>query len=141
MGEQQQPPRREPRFTVRDAIEALHAVLLRRGFERRDPPLNEATTDVRWVASWMRDPPEERLLDARTPDGAPLRIGGADAVTVWSDSHVIFQVAEIFARLEWRKARLDADEFAYVVAGMVDQVDRFAPHTGPPLHRGGFTRN
>lgn len=131
---------RTPRMSVREVVEGLHEPMGRRGFTRRQRFMAEATEDDIWVASWLREPPQDRYQDMVWPDGTPQQVGFADGVTVWSDYYVIVQVADVFARVEWRTSRLDADEFACVVTGMVDQVDRFVAHTGPSLQRGGFTR-
>ena len=126
---------------VGEVVDHLDPVMERRGFTRRNPELAEASANM-WVCSWMRWPPDERFRVGEWPDGERDLIGFSDHVTVWTGptGYIIFQVAEVFARVEWRKSPLDPDEFAAVIGGMVDQVDRFSGHTGPPLHRGGWTR-
>lgn len=126
---------------VSEVVDHLDPVMQRRGFERRNPDLAEATANM-VACSWVRDPPQERFRLGEWPDGTRELIGFSDHVTVWTGQtgHIIFQVAELFARVEWRTSPLDADEFACVIGGMVDQVDRFADHTGPPLQPGGWTR-
>ncbi len=135
------PQRRDHPLLVGEVVDHLDPVMQRRGFERRRPELGEARESM-WVASWVRWPPDERFRLGEWPDGGRELIGFSDHVTVWTGAtgHVIFQVAELFARVEWRNSPLDPDEFAYVIGGMVDQVDRFAEHTGPPLRPGGWTR-
>lgn len=135
------PQRRDHPMLVSEVIDHLAPIMERRGFERRRPELAEALPRM-WVCSWVRDPPQERFRVGEWPDGSRDLIGFGDHVTVWRGEvdYIIFQVAELFARVEWRNSPLDADEFAYVIGGMVDQVDRFAGHTGPPLRRGGWTR-
>ncbi len=133
---------RRPRVSVREVVDSLDEPMRRRGFERRNPFMAEATADDHWVASWLRMPPEDQVRDAQWPDGESIKVGFYDGVSVWSEGHVNvgMQGNKLVAKLEWRDCDLDADEFACVVAGVVDQVDRFLRHTGPPLRPEGWTR-
>ncbi len=133
---------RRPRVSVREVVDSLDEPMRRRGFERRNPFMAEATADDHWVASWLRMPPDDQVRDAVWPDGESIKVGFYDGVSVWSDGWVSVGPGgnAMHAKLEWRNSPLDADEFACVVVAIIDQWDRFIPHTGPPLRREGWTR-
>ncbi|MGL5824015.1 MAG: hypothetical protein ACRCYU_04140 [Nocardioides sp.] len=122
---------------MRDVIASLDEPMRRRGFERRNADLGEATADDRWIASWLRDEPRSAAIDTRIGP-----VGSYDGVAAWSDGYLLvgMQGNRFLAKVEWRNSSLESDEIASVIAGMVDQYDRFVPNTGPPLERGGWTR-
>ena len=63
---------------------SLDEPMRRRGFERRNPFMAEATPDDHWVASWLRLLPDDTDLDTRIGP-----VGGYDGVTVWSDGYLV----------------------------------------------------
>lgn len=143
MSEANRGPRNQPpSLSAREIIEGLEDPMGRRGFVRRNPSLAEADPSDQWVASWLRMPPDDQFRDAIHADGSETTLGFYDGVSVWSAGYVNvgMQGNRFVSRVEWRTSPLDPDEFACVVAGIVDQFDRFVPHTGPALHQGGWTR-
>ena len=71
---------RRPRVSVREVVESLDEPMRRRGLERRDPFMAEATADDHWVASWLRMPPDDQVRDAVWPDGESIKVGFYDGV-------------------------------------------------------------
>lgn len=147
MVDRSQPPRivrgrRPVPYTVREIIEALDEPLLRRGFRREPTAIREATAGDWMAAGWDRQPPADQFFDALDRDGHPQEVGFADGVSVWTGGYVNVGPAcnAMHVRLEWRRSPLDPDEFACVVTAVIDQWDRFAPNSGPPLRRDGWTR-